>query len=128
MIERRHDWACSGQVIDSALKVHSVLGPGLLETAYLACLAYELRSRGLQVAEQVPVPVVYEGVRIDVAYRMDLLVEEVVVVEAKAVAKLLPVHHAQLLSYLKLGGRNVGLLINFHERRLRDGIVRVVNE
>ena len=117
----------SGQVVDSAIKVHSALGPGLLEGAYQACLAHELRSRGLRVRLQVPLPVIYEGVRISVGYRVDLLVEECVVVELKAVAKLMPVHHAQLLSYLKLSGHRVGLLLNFHVQHMKDGIKRIMN-
>src|SRR5512138_2367413 len=117
----------SGVVIDSAIKVHSALGPGLLESAYHACLAHELRQRGLKVLTQVNLPVVYDGKRIDVGYRIDMLVEDSVVVELKTVRKLLRVHEAQLLSYLKLGGYRVGLLINFHVDRLKDGIKRMIN-
>ena len=117
----------SGKVVDAAIEVHSALGPGLLESAYQACLAYELRSRGVDVLEQVPLPILYRGVRIDVGYRLDLLVGNKVVVEVKAVAKLLPVHNAQLLSYLRLSNHRVGLLINFHVPRLRDGIRRILN-
>ena len=118
----------SGRIIDAALKVHSRLGPGVLEGAYEACLAYELRRRGLQVDVQVPMPVRYEDAVIELGYRLDLLVEKVVVVELKAVRKLAPVHHAQLLSYLKLGNFRLGLLMNFAELHLRDGIVRLANE
>jgi GxxExxY protein len=114
-------------VVDAAMRVHSVLGPGLLEGAYEACLAHELRKRGLRVCTQHPLPVVYDGIRIDVGYRMDLLVEEALIVKLKAISKLLPIHEAQLLSYLKLSGRTVGLLINFHELRLKDGLRRMVN-
>ena len=117
----------SGQVIAAALRVHSILGPGLLESAYEACLVHELRKRRLQVASQVPLTILYDGVRIKLAYRLDLLVEDSVVVELKTVAQLLPVHRAQLLSYLRLGHHKIGLLMNFHELRLRDGIRRVVN-
>ena len=117
----------SGQVVDSAIKVHSVIGPGLLEGAYAACLAFELQDRGIVVRSQVPLPVNYEGRRIDLAYRIDLLVEETVVVEIKAVFRLVPLHQAQLLSYLRLSGRRVGLLLNFHVPRMRDGIRRIVN-
>jgi GxxExxY protein len=117
----------SGHVVDAAMRVHSTLGPGLLEGAYEACLAYELRKRGLRVLAQVPIPVVYDGVRIELGYRADLLVDDAVVVELKAVAKLLPIHEAQLLSYLKLSEYRVGLLINFHVRHLKDGIKRMVN-
>lgn len=117
----------SGQIIEAAIKVHSKLGPGLLESAYAACLVHELRSRGLTVLVQVPLPITYDGVRIDVGYRMDLLVESAVVVELKAIAKLLPIHEAQLLSYLKLSGHALGLLINFHVLHLKEGISRMVN-
>jgi len=117
----------TGAVVDAALKVHSVLGPGLLESAYEACLAYELRKRGLEVTTQFELPVVYDDIKIDLGYRVDLLVEGSVVVELKTVSKLLPVHEAQLLSYLKLGDFRAGLLINFHAGRLKDGIKRMVN-
>jgi len=117
----------TGAVVDAAIKVHSVLGPGLLESAYHACLAYELRKRGLKVFTQVELPVVYEGVRIDVGYRIDLIVEDSIVVELKTVSKLMPVHEAQLLSHLKLGRFRAGLLINFHAARLKDGIKRMIN-
>lgn len=117
----------SGQVVDAAIKVHSVLGPGLLEAAYQVCLAHELRKRGLAVRREVRMPVRYDGFVLDVAYRIDLLVEESVVVETKAVANILPVHEAQLLSQLKLGDYRVGLLINFNVARLKDGIVRKVH-
>ena len=122
------DTFCSGHVVDAAIAVHSALGPGLLESAYQACLAYELRSRGLYVLQQVPLPVIYRGVRIAVGYRIDLLVCNTVVVEVKAVAKLMPIHDAQLLSHLRLSGHRVGLLINFHVPRLRDGIRRMLND
>lgn len=116
----------SGQVVDAAMKVHTALGPGLLESAYEGCLLYELRKRGLRVANQVELPVVYDGVRIDVGYRIDLLVEDQVIVELKAVAALAPIHEAQLLTYLKLSGKKVGLLINFNVLHLKDGIKRRV--
>jgi len=115
------------QVVDAAMKVHSALGPGLLESAYEACLAHELRSRRLHVDAQIPLPIEYAGVRIEVGYRIDLLVDGVVVVELKALTTLLPIHEAQLLSYLRLSGRQIGLLINFHVVRLKDGIKRLVN-
>lgn len=117
----------TGTVVDGSIKVHSAMGPGLLESAYHACLAYELRKRGLKVLAQVDLPVLYDGVRIDVGYRIDLLVEDLVVVELKTVSKLVPVHEAQLLSYLKLGHFPAGLLINFHAARLKDGIKRMIN-
>jgi len=107
--------------------VHSALGPGLLESAYLACLAHELRSRSLRIQAQVPLPILYDGVRIRVGYRIDLLVEDVVIVELKVANTMHPVHEAQLLSYLKLSHRKLGLLINFHVARLKDGIKRIAN-
>jgi len=109
------------------MKVHSVLGPGLLESAYQSCLAHELRQQGLGVASQVGLPVVYEGEKIELGYRMDLVVEAAVVIEVKCVEALHPVHQAQLLSYLRLSGIPVGLLINFHVAHLRDGIKRMVD-
>jgi GxxExxY protein len=117
----------SGAIINAAMKVHSALGPGLLESAYEACLIYELRKGGLNVKSQLALPVLYEGVKIDVGYRIDLLVEDAVIVELKTVERILPVHQAQLLSYLKLSGKQAGLLINFHVPHLRDGIKRLVN-
>jgi GxxExxY protein len=118
---------CSGHVVDAAMKVHSTLGPGLLESAYEACLAHELRKRGLKVQTQAVLPIMYDGERLDAGYRIDLLVEELVIVELKTVARVLPIHEAQLLSYLKLSGCKVGLLINFHVRQLKHGITRLVN-
>jgi GxxExxY protein len=114
-------------VIGAAMKVHSALGPGLLESAYEACLAHELSKNSLRVDRQVSLPVVYDGVTLDVGYKLDLLVDGSVVVELKAVEKLLPIHTAQLLSYLKLGGYRVGYLLNFNVVSMRDGIKRVVN-
>ena len=116
----------SGAVVDAAMKIHSALGPGLLESAYAACLKHELISRGLRVAAEVPLPVVYGGVKLDVGYRLDLVVEDVVVVELKAVESLAPIHEAQIISYLKLGRKPIGLLINFHTLHLKDGIKRFV--
>ena len=117
----------TGQVVNSALKVHSVLGPGLPESAYQACLAHELRSRNLHAVIQVPLPVVYEGQKLEVGYRIDLIVESRVVVEVKSVESIHPIHEAQLLSYMRLSGIPVGLLINFNVLRLRDGIKRMVD-
>lgn len=117
----------SGQIVDAAMKVHTALGPGLLESAYEACLLFELHRRGLKAERQLELPIIYEGVRIDVGYRLDLLVENAVIVELKAVESVNPVHRAQLLSYLKLSGKKLGLLINFHCTHLRDGIERMVN-
>lgn len=117
----------SGMILDAAIAVHTALGPGLLESAYQACLAYELTSRRLKIQAQVPLPIKYRGVLVDAAYRIDLLVEDLVVVELKAIERLLPIHEAQLLSYLKLSGKSLGLLINFHVLRLKDGYKRIVN-
>lgn len=117
----------TGSIVDAAMRVHSRLGPGLLESAYEACLAYELTKRGLKCLTQVGLPVVYDDVKLDVGYRIDLLVEDSVIVELKAVEKVLPIHEAQLISYLKLSGKKVGLLINFHEKHLKDGIMRRAN-
>ena len=117
----------SGMAIDSGVKVHRHLGPGLLESAYETCLAFELRSRGLHVETQVPQPILYDGVTLEACYRLDLLVEDALVIELKTVDKLLPVHEAQLLSYLRLGNRHLGLLLNFRVPRLKDGIRRIVN-
>jgi len=118
----------SGQVVDAAIRVHSVLGPGLLENAYETCLKHELEKRGLQAEQQVGLPIIYDGIKMDVGYRLDLLVEGCVIVELKAVDRLTPVHEAQLLSYLKLSGKKVGLLINFNVAQLKNGIKRMVNE
>ena len=118
----------TGQVVDAAIKVHSTLGPGLLESAYRLCLSHELRKRGFNVQLEVPLPILYDGVRIDAGYRLDILVEGAVLVELKAVTKQVPIHEAQLLSYLKLGDYRVGLLINFHVRQLKNGITRMVNQ
>jgi len=116
------------QIIGSAITVHRALGPGLLESAYEACLAFELVQAGLSVEQQKPLPLVYRDVRLDCSYRLDLLVEGQVIMEVKAVDQLLPIHQAQLLSYLRLSGCSVGLLINFHVKILKNGIRRLVNE
>ena len=115
------------QIVTAAMKVHSVLGPGLLESAYQACLLHELRKQGFRVASQVGLPVIYEGEKIDLGYRIDLVIESMVIVEIKRVEAIHPVHQAQLLSYMRLSGRSVGLLINFHVAHLRDGIKRMVD-
>ena len=113
------------QVVDAALKVHQQLGPGLLESVYEVCLAHELRRRGLKVETQVTVPVVYDGIRIDAGLRLDVVVNDMLIVELKAVEEILPVHHAQVLTYLKLSGMRLGLLINFNVRLIKDGIKRI---
>lgn len=115
------------QIIGAAIEVHRALGPGLLESVCEACLAQELMVRGLRTARQVPLPVRYKGVRVDCGYRVDLWVEGAVIVELKTVAKLEPIHLAQLLSYLRLSGCRVGFVINFNVLQLRSGIRRVVN-
>ena len=117
----------SGQVVDAAMKVHTALGPGLLESAYEACLAHELQKRGLTVERQKELAIEYDGIVIEAGYRLDLLVNDQVIVELKAVSEVLPIHHAQIISYLKLGQKPVGLLINFHIERLKDGIKRFAN-
>jgi GxxExxY protein len=117
----------SSVIIQAAIKVHSTVGPGLLESLYRTCLAFELRARGLTVETEKPVPVYYEGVQLDGGYRIDLLVEDSVIVEVKSTEKVLPVHYAQLLSYLRLLNKRLGLLINFNTTRVAYGIKRVVN-
>ncbi len=114
-------------VIGSAIEVHRALGPGLLESAYEECLARELIVRGMSFERQRAVPIYYKGIRLDCGYRIDLLVDGQVVVEVKAVEAVLPVHEAQLLTYLRLGGWTVGLLLNFNVRALRQGIRRMVH-
>jgi GxxExxY protein len=115
-------------VIEAAIEVHRALGPGLLESTYEVCLAYELTERGLKVERQKVLPVEYRGVRLDAGYRIDMMVEDFVVVELKVVDRLEPIHEAQLLSYLKLSGAPVGLLLNFNVTELRRGIRRLVNK
>jgi len=114
-------------VIGAAIKVHSIVGPGLLESAYEQCLVYELERLRLHAQKQVSVPLQYQDLRVDIAYRIDLLVEDMVVVELKSVEAILPVHRSQLLSYLRLGGYKLGCLLNFNVVQMRDGIVRMVN-
>ncbi|MDB6114390.1 MAG: GxxExxY protein [Lacunisphaera sp.] len=116
------------RIIGAAIEVHRQKGPGLLESVYESCLAHELESCGLQVARQVPVPLVYKAITIDIAFRADLIVENCVLVELKAIETVLPVHKAQLLSYIREAGRPIGLLINFHSAKLVDGITRIAND
>ena len=113
-------------IIGASIEVHRALGPGLLESAYVQCLCYELRLRQIPFAMEVSLPVVYKGLKLDCGYRVDLVVADSVVVEIKAVERLAPVHEAQLLTYLRLGGWKAALLINFNVPLLRDGIVRRV--
>lgn len=116
------------RIIGAAIEVHRAVGPGLLESAYQACLAFEVRQRGLKADEQVPLPVAYKDVKLDCGYRLDLLVEDSVIVEVKAVEELCPIHQAQVLSYLRIAHKRVGLLINFNSRVLKDGLRRIVND
>lgn len=114
-------------IITAAMRVHSELGPGLLENTYQVCLQHELKKAGVRSEAQVGLPVFYDGVHLDLGYCIDLLVEDLVVVELKSVDGVAPVHHAQVLSYLKLSGKSIGLLINFNVVHLKDGIKRFVN-
>jgi len=117
----------SGAIVDAAIKVHSALGPGLLESTYEACLKHELVKRGFKCVSQMAMPVHYDDVELEIGYRIDLLVEDAVIVELKSIDRLQGIHEAQLLTYLKLSGNRVGLLINFNVRLLKDGIKRLVN-
>ncbi len=116
--------ATTERILGAAITVHRELGPGLLESAYQACLAFELEDCGLRVERQVALPVEYRGVRLDCGYRLDLIVERTVVVEIKAVERIVPVHEAQLLTYLRLSGLPLGLLLNFNVPLLKDGGIR----
>jgi GxxExxY protein len=115
------------RLLGCALKVHRALGPGLLESAYEACLSYELAKAGIEHKRQLALPVVYDGTKIDLGYRLDFLVESRVIIEVKAIDRLTDLHRAQLLSYLKLGGYRLGYLLNFNVKMLRDGICRLAN-
>lgn len=117
---------CSGEIIGAAMAVHRALGPGLLESTYEACLAHELAQQGLHFERQKELSVRYDGILLDCGYRIDLLIEDSIIVELKAVEKLLPIHEAQLMSYLKLSGFKIGLLINFNVEVLKTGIKRRV--
>ena len=127
MTEREHLNRITETIIGAAIQVHKALGPGLLESACEACLAYELVKRGLRVDQQRPLPLVYEQVKLECGYRIDLLVEGLVVVEVKSVEALAPIHDAQVLTYLKLSGCRIALLRNFNVPMLKDGIRRFVN-
>ena len=129
MVEKSRDELnhISGKIIEFAINVHKEPGPGMLEGAYEVCLVHELVRHGFEVQRQVVLPIVYQGIRLDAGYRIDLLVEGSVIVELKAVEKLHPVHEAQLLSYLRMSDLRLGLLINFNEKLLKDGVRRVVN-
>jgi GxxExxY protein len=117
----------SGQIADAAFRVHTILGPGLLESVYEEALAHELRKRGLTVVQQQPIPVVYQDVLLEIGFRADLVVEDRIIVEIKSIAEIAPVHKKQLLTYLRLADKRVGLLINFNEFLIKDGITRIVN-
>jgi len=117
----------SGRIINCALKVHSAIGPGVLESVYQTCLLHELQKAGLSVQSQVALPVVYGNLRLDSGYRLDLLVADTVIVGLKCVEALLPIHKAQLLTYLRLANKPLGLLLNFNVVHLREGIKRVLN-
>ena len=117
----------SKKIIGCAIEVHKQLGPGLLETAYQECLLYELRQAGLKVRKEKPMPIVYKEVKLDHGYRIDLLVEEKVVIEIKTVEAFTDVHTAQVLTYLRLGDYKLGLLLNFHVTMLKRGIKRIIN-
>lgn len=119
--------AIATTIVDSIVKVHRALGPGLLESAYQACLAHELRRRGVLVETEVNQPVVYEGLRIDVGYRIDMLVEKEIIVENKAVQSLIPIFEAQILTHLKLAGKRLGFLVNWNVRLIKEGIHRRAN-
>jgi len=118
----------SGVIVDSSLKVHSALGPGLLESVYLKCLHHELTKRGLRAECEIPVPVFYDGVHIDTGYRLDIIVESEVIVEIKSVVEVPPLFKAQVLSYLRLKQKKLGLLLNFNVEHMKDGIFRIVNK
>lgn len=113
--------------VDAMIEVHRELGPGLLESSYQHCLAYELHQRGLNVESEVALPLAFKGVKLDAGYRIDLWIERTVIVEVKSVDALHPIHTAQVLTYLKLTGNRLGLLVNFNEKLVRDGIRRLVN-
>ena len=118
----------SSKIIGAAIEVHKALGPGLLESSYQKCLCHELRLRGISFEDEKPLPLVYKGEEFDCAYQMDLVVEDVIIVELKSCEKIKPIHEAQLLTYLKLSGLKLGLLLNFNVPVMRDGICRMVND
>ncbi len=119
--------AIAKEIVDAPFRIHTTLGPGLLESVYHAVLAYELSQRGLRIVSQQPIPVVYRTIRIDIGFRADLMVEDKVIVEIKSVEALAAVHKKQLLTYLRLADKRLGLLINFHVALIKDGIARIVN-
>jgi GxxExxY protein len=116
----------TGKIVDCAITVHKLLGPGLLESAYEECLFYELNLCGLLTVKQIPMPLIYKEKKLDLGYRIDLLVDDKVIIEVKSVEALNPVHLAQVMTYLKLSGRRIGLLINFNVQFLKEGIRRII--
>ena len=118
----------SSKIIGAAIEVHKTLGPGLLESAYEECLCHELNIQGLLFEKQNPLTIYYKGKKLDCGYRLDIVVEKAVIIELKSCEKVEPIHKAQLLTYLKLSGLNLGLILNFNVPLMRDGIVRIVNE
>ncbi|MFZ1699345.1 MAG: GxxExxY protein [Pyrinomonadaceae bacterium] len=120
--------AIAEKVIGCAIEVHRAIGPGLLESAYEECLCYELSQNGVRFKRQVPLPVVYKGVNLDCGYKLDIIVEDIVILEIKAVDRLIAIDEAQLLSYLRMMDKRVGLLLNFHSPVLKDGLKRIVNK
>jgi GxxExxY protein len=122
-----HENVIAKEVVDAAFAIHTKLGPGLLESVYESILAYELRKRGFQVERQLPIPVIWDEVQFDEGYRLDLLVEGKVLVEIKSVEAVAPVHKKQVLTYLRLMDKRLGLLVNFNEELIRNGISRIVN-
>jgi len=120
--------AIGRKILAAAMKVHSAIGSGLLESAYEACLAHELRKEGLPLERQIALPIVYDGEQLDAGYRLDLWIERKVIVEVKSVEKLMPIHASQLLSYLRLSNSKLGYLLNFNVVHMKDGIKRIVNK
>ena len=118
----------SSKILGAAIEVHKTLGPGLLESAYEECLCHELSIQGLLFEKQKPLSIDYKGKKLDCGYRLDIVVEKAIIIELKSCEKIEPIHKAQLLTYLKLSGLNLGLILNFNEPLMRDGIVRIVNE
>ena len=119
--------ALASEIVDCCFQVHKALGPGLLESAYQKCLVYELNSRNLKVESEVALPISYKGVELDCGYRIDILVEDKILLELKSVEKIIPVHTAQIISYLKLSDKKLGFLVNFNVSLLKDGIKRFAN-
>ena len=118
----------SSKIIGGAIEVHKALGPGLLESAYEECICHELNLQGFSLERQKPLPVIYKGIILDCGYRLDIVVEKMIILELKSCEKIEPIHKAQLLTYLKLAGLNLGLLLNFNVPVMRDGIVRIANK